>query len=64
MTRLGKVTATATTTSPLRVRLNGDPAGDPDDPPAEPYAGLTPTLGQEVLVQNVEGRRLIVWAAV
>jgi len=57
--KLGRVTAT----NPLRVRLNGDPAAAPD-PEAEPYAGMpTPVVGKEVLVVNVEKRRLVVWAA-
>lgn len=54
----GRVTSTA----PLRVRLNGDDPGDPTDPPATAYAGLVPTLNQEVFVVTAEGRRLIVWA--
>jgi len=57
--KLGRVTAV----NPLRVRLNGDPAGDPVDPQAEPYAGMTMAVGKEVLVVNVEKRRLVVWAA-
>lgn len=53
--RLGVVTQT----TPLLVQLNGDTTSAP----AEAYAGLTPTVGQEVAVVTVEGRRLIVWAA-
>lgn len=53
--RLGRVTQT----SPLLVRLNGDT----EAAPAEPYKGLTTVINQEVLVQTVSGRRLIVWAA-
>lgn len=53
--RFGRVTQI----SPLLVQLNGDTTAAP----AEPYKGLTPTVNQEVAVQTVEGRRLVVWAA-
>lgn len=53
--RLGRISQTA----PVRVRLNGDTA----DAPAEPYKGLVVVLDQEVAVQTIERRRLIVWAA-
>ena len=53
--RLGRVTQV----SPLAVLLNGDTASAP----AEPYRGLTVTVGQEVAISTTAGRRLIVWAA-
>ena len=58
--KMGRITAT----NPLRVRLKDDPAGPAsDDPQAEPYSGMTPAVGKEVLVINVEKRRLVLWAA-
>lgn len=56
MIRLGRITST----SPVRVRLKGDTT----DAPAEPYKGLTTVVDQEVAVLTVNGRRLIVWAAI
>lgn len=53
--RLGRVTQV----SPLRVLLKAETQATP----AEPYAGMTPTLNQEVLVELDTGRRLILWAA-
>lgn len=51
--RLGRVTQA----SPLRVQLNGDSA----DAPADGPAGFT--VGAEVVVENVEGRRVVVYPA-
>ncbi len=53
--KLGRVTQV----SPLRVLLNGETV----DAPAEGYKALVPVVGQEVAVQAVSSRRLIVWAA-